>query len=342
MADHIGTHLLVEQVGDQETYRKEEMEDVESDAKSSDLSELESEEEGKQWEGKDKGRPNFKHITAGAGQQQSTHEFFQRGNGCNNDIHDDDNFFVTTGKQSIRGALVRSLSAVASRPQQVGSALTLNLPRDSSEGAGTEGGQELKRVGSKETGGREEANLVWAKEVASLSEDEMEDVVGPEKSTTPTPIPARWATPTPVPVTPSNGHKKRVLVGGTSKSTRAVPPPRLLAGISAHGWSNGVGLAEILVAIVLAEKFIEAREVQMEKCMEERAAEREEKAEEREKWAGVTLEENSRAKYAPLERYILRRRYVLVASYSQRTGLKESRQEIRQSYKLRPKTGRKD
>jgi len=35
-------------VGDQETYREEEMEDVVSDAESSDLSELESEEEGKQ------------------------------------------------------------------------------------------------------------------------------------------------------------------------------------------------------------------------------------------------------------------------------------------------------
>jgi len=165
--------------------------------------------------------------------------------------------------------------------------LTPNSARDSSEGAGTEGGQELNRVGSKEAGGREEANLVWAKEVASMSEDEMEDVVGPEGSTTPTPMPARWATPTPVLVTPSNGNKKRALAAGTSKSTRAVPPPRWLAGIPAHGWSNGAGLAEILVAIVLAEKRMEAREVQMEKRIEERAAEREEKAEERERWAGV-------------------------------------------------------
>jgi len=33
----IGTHLLAEQVGDQETYSEEEMEDVESHTKSSDL-----------------------------------------------------------------------------------------------------------------------------------------------------------------------------------------------------------------------------------------------------------------------------------------------------------------
>jgi len=32
------------------------------------ISELESEEEGKQWAGKDKGRPNFKRAAAGAGQ----------------------------------------------------------------------------------------------------------------------------------------------------------------------------------------------------------------------------------------------------------------------------------
>jgi len=264
VADHIGTHLLAEQVGDQETYREEEMEDVESDAESSDLSELESEEEGEQWEGKDKGRPNFKRAVAGAGQQQSTQEFFRRGNGCDNVMHDDDNFFATTRNQSMRGALACSLSAAASSPQQVGSDLTPNSARDSSEGAGTEGGQELNRVGSKEAGGREEANLVWAKEVASMSEDEMEDVVGPEGPTTPTPMPARWATPTSVPVTPSNGNKKRVLAASTLKSTRAVPLPRRLPGIPAHGWSNGAGLAEILAAIVLAEKRIEAREVQME------------------------------------------------------------------------------
>jgi len=253
VADHIGTHLLAEQVGDQKTYREEEMEDVESDAESSDLSGLESEEEGKQWEGKDEGRPNFKCAAAGTGQQQSTQEFFRRGNGCDNGMRDDDNFLATTGKPSIRGALARSLSAAASSPQQVGSALTPNSARDSREGAGTEGGQELNRVGSKEAGGREEANLVWAKEVASMSEDEMEDVLGPEGSTTATPMPVRWATPTPVPVTPSNGNKKRALAAGTPKSTRAVPPPRRLAGISAHGWSNGAGLAEILAAIVLAE-----------------------------------------------------------------------------------------
>ena len=114
-------------------------------------------------------------------------------------------------------------------------------------------------MGSKEAGGREEANLVWAKEVASMREDEMEDVVDPEGSTTPTPMTARWATPTGVPVTPSNGNKKRVLAASTLKPTRVVALLRRLPGIPAHGWSNGAGLAEILAAIVLAEKRIEAR-----------------------------------------------------------------------------------
>jgi len=282
VAKHIDAHLLAEQVGDQGTYREEEMDDAESGAKSSDLSKLESETEEEQWEGEDKGRPNYKRAAAGAGQLQSTQEFFRRGNG-----HDNDNFFATAGKHSMRGVLVRSLSVAASSPQQLGSALTPNSGSDSSEGAGREGGQELNRVGSKEVGGREEANLVWAKEVASMSEDEMEDMVCPEGSATPTPMPARWAIPTPVPVTPSNGNKKRVLAAGTSKSTRVLPPPRRLAGIPAHGWSNGARLAEMLAAIVLPEKRIEAREVGMEKRMEERAAEREEKAEERERWAGV-------------------------------------------------------
>ena len=159
--------------------------------------------------------------------------------------------------------------------------MTPNSARDSREGAGTEGGQELNRVGSKEAGGREEVNHVWAKEVASMSEDEMEDVVGPEGSTTPTLMLARWATSTPVPVTPSNGNKKRALAAGALGFTRAVPPQKRLAGIPAHGWSNGTGLAEILAAIVLAEKRMEARDVQMEKRIEERAAEREEKAEDK-------------------------------------------------------------
>jgi len=251
VADHIGTHLLAEHMGDQETYREKEMEDVESNAESSDLSELESEKEGKQWEGKDKGRPNFKRAVAGTGQQQSTQEFFRHGNGYDNSARDDDNFFATTGKQSMRGALAPSLSAAASSRQHMGSALTPNSSKDSSEGAEIEGGQEFNRVGSKEAGGREEANLVWAKEVASMSEDEMEDVVGPEGLTNPTPMPARWATLTPVPVTPFNGNKKQALAAGTSKSARVVPSPRRLAGIAAHGWSNEAGLAEILPAIVV-------------------------------------------------------------------------------------------
>jgi len=67
VAGHIDAHLLAEQVEDQGTYREEEIDEAESDAKSSDLSELESEEEEEQWEGKDKGRPNYKCTVVGAG-----------------------------------------------------------------------------------------------------------------------------------------------------------------------------------------------------------------------------------------------------------------------------------
>jgi len=214
--------LLRELVEDTGSYCKEEMEDVGSE--SSGISELESEEEEKEWDQKDSGRPNFKHATPGAEQQQqSTSDFFQHGNGTSLETYDSSFFATPPGKQAMRGALAHSLSAGARSPQQVGSALTLNSARDSSEGVRIEGGQEFNRVGCKEAGGREEANLIWAEEVPSVSEDEMEDVVGPEQSTTPTPMSARWVIPTAVPVTPSNGNEKRVLAVSTLKSIQAVP-----------------------------------------------------------------------------------------------------------------------
>ena len=56
--------LLRELVENTGSYREEEMEDTGSE--SSGLSELESEEEEKEWDQKDSGRPNFKHAAPGA------------------------------------------------------------------------------------------------------------------------------------------------------------------------------------------------------------------------------------------------------------------------------------
>jgi len=77
--------LLRELGGDTGSYREEKM--VEDSG--SELSELESSVVGmeveEEWEGKGHGRPNFKRATSGAGQQQSTQDFFRRGG---NDIFD--------------------------------------------------------------------------------------------------------------------------------------------------------------------------------------------------------------------------------------------------------------
>jgi len=68
VATDIDTSLARGLVGDLGSYREEEMEDAGSEA-SSGLSEVESEESvGKQWEGKDNGRPNFKRAGPGAGE----------------------------------------------------------------------------------------------------------------------------------------------------------------------------------------------------------------------------------------------------------------------------------
>jgi len=67
-------------------------------------------------EKKDSRNPNFVRTATGAIRRvESTQELFWGGNhiGHSNGLHDDDSFFVTPGKQSIRGALARSLSAVA-------------------------------------------------------------------------------------------------------------------------------------------------------------------------------------------------------------------------------------
>jgi len=105
------------------------------DDSGSELSELESsrmEAEGEEdWEGKDRSRPNFARAAVGAGQQLSSQEFFCHGaklSGGDNIFstprempsRDGDNIFATPGKQAMRGALARSLSAAASSsPQQL-------------------------------------------------------------------------------------------------------------------------------------------------------------------------------------------------------------------------------
>jgi len=64
--------LLQELVGDRQDYRGEEMEE-DSDSELSQLESSEGEMEVEEnWQGKGCGRPNFKHATTGARQQQST------------------------------------------------------------------------------------------------------------------------------------------------------------------------------------------------------------------------------------------------------------------------------
>jgi len=152
-------------VGGTGGYREEEM----VDNSESELSELESSEVGmeveEEWEGKGRGRPNFKHATAGAGQQQSTQEFFRRGG---------DDIFDTPGKSVMGGALARSLAAAASSAQEVGTVETRNSAKSSGEG-----------VGKLDEGADE-----WAEEVAD--EVEMGGAADSERLRTASPTPARW------------------------------------------------------------------------------------------------------------------------------------------------------
>ena len=124
--------LLRELVGDTGSYREEEMEDAGSEG-SSGLSELGS-EVAPEWEGRDRGRPNFTCAATSAGQQQSTQEFFRRGAQLS---MGELNMFDTPGKTPLRGVLARSLSAAAtSSPQQVGTVETLNLVKIAVGGGG--------------------------------------------------------------------------------------------------------------------------------------------------------------------------------------------------------------
>ena len=188
------------------------------------LSELESSVVGgmevdkatEEWEGQARRRLNYKCAAPVAGQQQqSTQEFFRRGAQLS---MGELNIFDTPGKTPMRGALARSLSAVAtSSPQQVGTAETLSATKGFGEGGGK------LDVGASD----------WAEEMdnedGAADEDEMEGMAGAERSTTPTPTPtpARWATPTPVPVTPTKGSK-RMAMGTPRPMWQLRPGARLL------------------------------------------------------------------------------------------------------------------
>jgi len=214
--------LLWELMGDRGDYRGEEMEEDSG----SELSELESSEGEmeveEEWEGKGCGRTNFKRATTGARQQQSTQDFFRRGAQLSTG---ELNIFDLPGKTPMRGALARSLSAVAasSSPQEGGTAQTLNLAKEGGERAVMEGS---KGNGVGEHKGAEEMDVAvvdWAEEMANQSEAEMGGVEDPDRSTTLTPTPARWGSgsanaPRPVPVTLTKGSKRMAV--GTPRRTR--------------------------------------------------------------------------------------------------------------------------
>jgi hypothetical protein len=248
--------LLRELVGDAGDYREEDMEDAGSEA-SSGLSELES-GVGEEWEGKDRGRPNFRRAAPGAGQQQSTQEFFRRGNGGGTSggrAHNDDDVFATPRPSVMRGALARSLSAAASSPQQVGTAQTLNSAKTEGEGTGM--------VGSKGVGGMNVAVGDWAEEMSNQSGDEMEGVAGPDRPETPTPpTPARWVTPTPVPVTPTKG-KKRMAVG----TPRPVRFGRAGGKAPPVGFAAASAMEQILAAVAGVERKLEEKARALEERM---------------------------------------------------------------------------
>ena len=216
-AGPIGGSLLRELVGDTGGYREEEM----VDNSGSELRELESSEVGmeveEEWEGKGHRRPNFKRATAGAGQQQSTQEFFRHGG---------DDIFDTPGKSVMGGALVRSLAAAASSTQEVGTVETWNSAKSSGEGV-----RKLD-VGADE----------WVEEVAN--EVEIGGAADSERSRTASPTPARWQIPIPVPVTPTKGSKRMAM--GTPHPSRL---HQLVVRPMPAGFVAASALEQIIAAI---------------------------------------------------------------------------------------------
>jgi len=181
-----------------------------------------------------------------------------------NASRNDDDIFATPGKQTMRGALAHLLSAVAlSSPQQVGTALTLNSAEGSSEGVGM--------AGSKGVEGRDVAVDEWVEEEAKQSKDEMEGVVGPDRSAAQSPTPARWGSmmsvssvgrtrPTPVPVTLTRGSKRMVM--GTPRPIRHYQPMALL------GSEAGSVLKQILAAVARVERKMEEKARKVEEAPE--------------------------------------------------------------------------
>jgi len=266
--------LLRELVGERGDYRGEEMEEDSG----SELSKLESSVEGGMEADAKTGRPKFTRAATGAGRRvESTQDFFRRGNGLSGSSHDEVNIFATPGKQAMRGALARSLSAAASSsPQQAGTALTPNSAKEFSGGGEMEGGRELRMAGSKEAGGMDVAPDDWAEEMATQSEDEMEGVAAPDRSTTPTPSPARWGsvtpapseahgTPRPVPVTQTKGSKRMAV--GTPRRVR--PRTWTAARPMPTGFAAASALEQILAAIPGVERKMEEKVTALEARMME-------------------------------------------------------------------------
>jgi hypothetical protein len=230
--------------GGQGTFRETAME-MEEDS-GSELTELEEMEE-EEWEGKGRGRPNFKRAAPGAGQQQSTPDFFRHGNRSMHADSIEDDIFSTPGRPVMRGALARSLSAAASSPQQVG---TVETPK-TAKSLGMEGGKLDVGAGD------------WAEEVAN--EIAMEGVADSDRLVSPTP--ARWATPTPAPTTPTKGNKRMAL--GTPRPPRrtakpARPPP--------VGFAAAAALVQILEAVAQSEQRTEERAARREERLREALA----------------------------------------------------------------------
>jgi len=241
--------LLRKLGGDTESYREEKM--VEDSG--SELSELESSVVGmeveEEWEGKGRGRPNFKRTTSSAGQQQSTQDFFRRG---------DNDIFDTPGKSAMGGALVRSLAAAAISAQEVEMVETLNSAKSFGKG-----------VGKLDVGA-----VDWAEVVAN--EVEMEGVVDSERSRIPSPTPTRWGstapvvpkgctTPTPVLVTPTKGSKRMAM--GTPRPNRLRRP--VLERPTLIGFAAASALEQILAAVARVEKKMEEKVAALEAQMME-------------------------------------------------------------------------
>jgi len=268
--------LLRELVRDRGDYRGEQMEEDSG----RELSELESSEGGMEveaeWKGKGCGRPNFKCATTGTRQQQSTQESFRRGAQLN---MGELNIFDSSGKTPMRGALACSLSAAAacSSPQEGGTAQTLNLAKEGGEGLGMEGSKGSGVGERKGAEGMDVAVVDWAEEMANQSETEIEGMEDPDRSTTPTPTPARWGSrssnaPRPVLVTSTKGSKRMAV--GTPR--RARPRTWAAARPMPAGFAAASALEQILAAITGAEWRMEEKvsvlEARMMEGREARAA----------------------------------------------------------------------